>query len=53
MAEFRKALDKVLKADGGYVNDRGVEAKFCISKEAYPSLWCVFIFKLLRRTSWR
>lgn len=41
MANFNKAIDKVLVNEGGYVNDpddKGGETKFGISKRAYPNV---------------
>lgn len=41
MAELSPALTKVLRHEGGYVNDpddRGGETKYGISKRAYPNL---------------
>lgn len=41
MADFKKAIDKVLVNEGGYVNDpkdSGGETKFGISKRAYPNV---------------
>ena len=41
MANFDKAIDKVLVNEGGYVNDpndKGGETKFGISKRAYPNV---------------
>lgn len=41
MANFEKAIIKVLENEGGYVNDpndRGGETKYGISKRAYPNL---------------
>lgn len=41
MAKFENCIDKVLKSEGGYVNDpddAGGETKFGISKKAYPSV---------------
>jgi len=40
MAQFEKAITKVLKSEGGYVNDpkdKGGETNFGISKRAYPN----------------
>ena len=41
MANFEKAINKILKFEGGYVNDKndsGGETKFGISKKTYPNL---------------
>jgi len=41
MADFNKAIDKVLVNEGGYVNDpndAGGETKFGISKRSYPDV---------------
>ena len=41
MADFKKAIGKILKFEGEYVNDKndsGGETKFGISKKAYPNL---------------
>lgn len=41
MADFEKSIEKVLIAEGGYVNntnDRGGETKYGISKRAYPDI---------------
>jgi lysozyme family protein len=41
MADFNKAFEKVLKFEGGYVNDKsdsGGETKYGISKKAYPGI---------------
>lgn len=41
MADFNKAVEKVLVNEGGYVNDpndKGGETKFGISKRAYPNV---------------
>jgi lysozyme family protein len=41
MADFNKAFKKVLKFEGGYVNDKsdsGGETKYGISKKAFPNL---------------
>ena len=41
MADFEKAIDKVLINEGGYVddpNDKGGETKYGISKRSYPSV---------------
>jgi lysozyme family protein len=41
MADFKKAFEKVLKFEGGYVNDKsdsGGETKYGISKKAYPGI---------------
>lgn len=41
MADFRPAVDKILKYEGGYVHDPldyGGETNFGISKRAYPNL---------------
>ena len=41
MADFQKAIPKLLVLEGGYVNnldDRGGETKFGITKRTYPNL---------------
>jgi len=41
MADFSKAIEKVLVNEGGYINDpndKGGETKFGISKRAYPHI---------------
>lgn len=41
MADFKKAFEKVLEFEGGYVNDKsdsGGETKYGISKKAYPGI---------------
>jgi len=41
MADFNKAFEKVLKFEGGYVNDKsdsGGETKYGISKKAFPNV---------------
>ena len=41
MANFNKAFEKVLKFEGGYVNDKsdsGGETKYGISKKAFPNV---------------
>lgn len=41
MADFEKAIQKILRSEGGYVNDpndKGGETKYGISKRSYPNV---------------